>query len=252
MNDPGKAVVIEDDADVRKLVDAVLTESGFEVLSVATGREGVEVVRSSDPTVVTLDIGLPDIDGYEVLRRLREFSNCYVIMLTARAEELDTLTGLQTGADDFLTKPFRPRELRARVGAMMRRPRNGSKSQPDGDDGGSAVGANITLKYSGLSLNPETRSVELAGSDLNLTRSEFDILHELLRSRGAVRTKADLVRIVRGEYYREEAYISEADERAVEVHVGNLRRKLGQDPGGHRWLHTVRGVGYRLVADPPL
>lgn len=119
MNDSGIAVVIEDDADVRNLMEAILTQSGFEVHSAATGREGVELARTSAPTVVTLDIGLPDIDGHVVLRRIRGFSDCYIIMVTGRTDEVDTLTGLQGGADDFLTKPFRPRELRARVEAMQ-------------------------------------------------------------------------------------------------------------------------------------
>lgn len=248
MNDPGAAVVIEDDADVRNLVEAVLTESGFEVHFASTGREGMEIIQNTRPTVVTLDIGLPDIDGYEVLRRIRALSDCYVIMLTARADELDTLTGLQGGADDFLTKPFRPRELRARVTAMLRRPRSGAAPASAADDTNRPSPPGI-FRFDELTLNPHTRTAELAGEELNLTRSEFDILHELMRSAGAVRTKADLVRTVRGEYYSEDAYISEADERAVEVHVGNLRRKLGQDSRESRWLHTVRGVGYRLVAE---
>ena len=123
MTDLGVAVVVEDDEDVRNLVEAVLSQAGFEVHSAAGGREGVDVVRAREASVVTLDVGLPDIDGFEVLRRIRQFSDAYVVMLTARTDELDTLTAFHTGADDFLAKPFRPRELRARVGAMMRRPR---------------------------------------------------------------------------------------------------------------------------------
>src|SRR6478609_4883573 len=123
MTDLGVAVVVEDDEDVRNLVEAVLSQAGFEVHSAAGGREGVDAVRDLEANVVTLDVGLPDIDGFEVLRRIRQFSDAYVVMLTARTDELDTLTAFHTGADDFLAKPFRPRELRARVGAMMRRPR---------------------------------------------------------------------------------------------------------------------------------
>ena len=123
MTDLGVAVVVEDDEDVRNLVEAVLSQAGFDVHGAASGREGVEVVRSQKASVVTLDMGLHDIDGFEVLRRIRQFSDAYVVMLTARTDELDTLTALHTGADDFMTKPFRPRELRARVAAMMRRPR---------------------------------------------------------------------------------------------------------------------------------
>lgn len=249
MTDLGVAVVVEDDADVRNLVEAVLRQAGFEVHSAAEGREGVDVVRREDASVVTLDVGLPDIDGFEVLRRIRQFSDAYVVMLTARTDELDTLTALHTGADDFLTKPFRPRELRARVAAMMRRPRSGG--QPAASQAPAPVTAapapDNVLHHNGLALNPDMRSVTVDGEPLALTRSEFDLLHALLRAAGAVKSKTDLVRVVRGEYYRADAYISESDERAVEVHVGNLRRKLQEDPGQPRWLQTVRGVGYRLA-----
>ena len=249
MTDLGVAVVVEDDADVRNLVEAVLRQAGFEVHSASEGREGVDVVRREDAQVVTLDVGLPDIDGFEVLRRIRQFSDAYVVMLTARTDELDTLTALHTGADDFLTKPFRPRELRARVAAMMRRPRR--------DTGGAmaatapAPAPDNVLRHNGLSLNPEMRSVTVDGEPLSLTRSEFDLLHALLKGAGAVRSKTDLVRVVRGEYYRADAYISDSDERAVEVHIGNLRRKLGEDAVQPRWLQTVRGVGYRLAPAQP-
>lgn len=251
MTDLGVAVVVEDDADVRNLVEGVLRQAGFEVHSAAEGREGVDVVRQRDASVVTLDVGLPDIDGFEVLRRIRQFSDAYIVMLTARTDELDTLTALHTGADDFLTKPFRPRELRARVAAMMRRPRRpgqvapGSAAQRPQSD---AAPDNV-LRHNGLALNPDMRSVAVDGEALALTRSEFDLLHALLKGAGAVRSKTELVRVVRGEYYRADAYISESDERAVEVHIGNLRRKLQEDPVQPRWLQTVRGVGYRLAPE---
>ncbi|MGO4490767.1 response regulator transcription factor [Arthrobacter sp. 2YAF22_2] len=254
MSDMGVAVVVEDDADVRNLVEAVLRQSGFEVHSASEGREGVDVVRQREANVVTLDVGLPDIDGYEVLRRIRQFSDAYIVMLTARTDELDTLTALHTGADDFLTKPFRPRELRARVAAMMRRPRhegqragNPAAAQP----AGVAPASDNVLRHNGLALNPDSRSVTVDGGPLALTRSEFELLHALLLGAGAVKSKAELVRVVRGEYYRADAYISESDERAVEVHIGNLRRKLREDPVQPRWLQTVRGVGYRLAPARP-
>lgn len=169
-------------------------------------------------------------------------------MLTARTDELDTLTALHTGADDFMTKPFRPRELRARVAAMMRRPRLDTQSG-SAQPGVSATPApqDSVLRHNGLALNPDSRTVTVDGAPASLTRSEFDLLHALLKGAGAVRSKADLVRVVRGEYYRADAYIGESDERAVEVHIGNLRRKLREDPLRPRWLQTVRGVGYRLA-----
>lgn len=254
MADPGIAVVIEDDLDVRNLLSTVLTQSGFTVQAAADGRSGVEAVKEHNPTLVTLDVGLPDIDGYEVLRRIRGFSDCYVIMLTAHDEEIDTLTALQAGADDYVTKPFRPRELRARIAAMLRRPRSGPPSEkptttaaPPVEEAAPPARPDSLLRHNGLVLDKDTRTVSVRGEELVLTRSEFDLLHELLRSAGAVRTKGDLVRVVRGQYYRTDTYISEADERAIEVHIGNLRRKLGEDPRSPRWLMTVRGVGYRLV-----
>ena len=254
MSDPGVAVVIEDDADVRNLVGAVLRQSGFDVQVAPNGRAGVEMVRTHDATVVTVDVGLPDIDGYEVLRRIRDFSNCYVVMLTSRGDELDTLTALQSGADDYLTKPFRPRELRARIAAMLRRPR--AVPEPAAEGPGPTtpsaapapvIAASPVFEHNGLALNASARTVVVDGRDLPLTRSEFDLLNEMLRSSGAVRTKADLVRVVRGDYYGEDTYISDSDERAIEVHIGNLRRKLDEDPKNPRWLQTVRGVGYRLT-----
>ncbi|MFP5312692.1 MAG: response regulator transcription factor, partial [Actinomycetes bacterium] len=228
MDDLGIAVVIEDDADVRNLLEGVLTQAGFDVHTAVDGRTGVDVVRSQQASVVTLDIGLPDIDGFEVLRRIRTFSNAYVVMLTGRTEEPDLLSALNTGADDYIAKPFRPRELRARVAAMMRRPRHEATGQkPSAPSWGQAAAAQPepgVLHHNGLLLNHRTRTVEVKGEPLGLTRSEFDLLHVLLKGGGAVCTRADLVRAVRGEYYDRETYISEADERAVEVHVGNLRR----------------------------
>jgi len=254
VGDLGVAVVIEDDVDVRNLLDAVLQQAGFEVHSAGTGRDGVDVARQRQANVITLDVGLPDIDGFEVLRRIRQFSDAYIVMLTGRDEELDTITALQGGADDYIVKPFRPRELRARITAMLRRPRVAGEAaaSPAAEAGSSGAATTASrrgtvLHHNGLALDTETRTVALRGTPLGLTRSEFDLLHELLRGTGAVRTRADLVRVVRGEFYREDTYISEADERAVEVHIGNLRRKLREDPQDPRWLVTVRGVGYRLA-----
>jgi DNA-binding response OmpR family regulator len=297
VNGLGVALVVEDDDDVRGLLEDVLRHAGFEVRSAATGQAGAELARSEHPTVVTLDVGLPDIDGFEVLRRIRAGSDAYVVMLTASDEESDALFALQSGADDYLTKPFRPRELRARIGAMLRRPRAASGSQrppaagphassgngPGGNGaashgvGGHTPGANgvphhgsgtnasagngtghrgmwgheplpgdHVLRNGALALDPRTRMAAVAGAELELTRSEFDLLHSLLRAGGRVLTRAELVRVARGDRFRDDSYVSEADERAVEVHLGNLRRKLGDDPRAPRWLMTVRGVGYRL------
>lgn len=252
MGDLGVAVVIEDDLDVRGLVEGVLLQAGFAVHTAVNGRQGVDTVRERNPDVVTVDVGLPDIDGFEVLRRIRLFSNAYVVMLTGRTEEPDLLAALQGGADDYITKPFRPREMRARIAAMMRRPRSAGAAEDQAPQSlppaPLAVTGGPVLAHNGLTLNPRTRTAALAGVPLELTKSEFDLLRELLRASGNVLSRADLVRAVRGDNYPKGAYISEADERAVEVHIGNLRRKLRDDPEAPRWLQTVRGAGYRLAA----
>lgn len=258
MSDLGLAVVIEDDTDMRNLLEGVLLQAGFEVHTAAGGREGVQVVRDTNPDIVTLDVGLPDIDGFEVLRRIRRFSNAYIVMLTGRSEEADMLNALQAGADDYITKPFRPREMRARIMAVMRRPRmccDGGQTPPPSE---APVPENVpekapengqpVLTHNGLSLDCRSRTATVDGIELALTRSEFDLLLELLRGAGAVRSKAELVRAVRGSYYAEDTVIGAADERAVEVHITNLRRKLRDDVESPRWLQTVRGVGYRLAS----
>lgn len=130
MRIPRVAVIVEDDQDIRELISVILNQSGFEVHAASTGANGVDAVRANNPAVVTLDLGLPDIDGFEVARQIRLFSDAHVIMLTGRINEMDTLLALETGADDHLTKPFRPRELRARISAMMRRPRFAGEGPP--------------------------------------------------------------------------------------------------------------------------
>lgn len=255
------AVVIEDDSDIRGLVETVLRQAGFEVTSTASGTEGVELVRAKKPTIVTLDIGLIDIDGLEVARRIRLFTDCYIVMLTAQSDEADLLFGLESGADDYVIKPFRPRELRARIEAMLRRPRGSDQFETDAARPVLAPeGTETTPKatpeapaddesvfaHNGLVLNADTRTVVLDGLELELTRTEFDLLRSLLHSKRRVRSKADLVRELRDEAYIANDFVSEAEERSIEVHFANLRRKLSDDPKRPRWVETVRGVGYRL------
>jgi two-component system OmpR family response regulator len=253
MSEARVGLVIEDDQDIRELVRTVLAQAGFDVTVAGSGSEGVKAARALNPDVITLDLGLPDIDGFEVSRQIREFSDAYIVMLTARAEELDTLIGLESGADDYLTKPFRPRELRARIAAMMRRPRlqpdAAESALPASDGPADAVtgGGNGHYSHNGLDLSYASRSVAVDGHELNLTRTEFELLYALLEAGRTVRTKSDLVRRLRDEDYDVGSYISEADERSVEVHMGNLRKKLGDSPQQPRWLQTVRGVGYRLA-----
>lgn len=261
------AVIVEDDQDIRELISVILGQAGFDVYTASNGADGVEAVRKHNPAIVTLDLGLPDMDGFEVARRVRLFSDTYIIMLTGRADEMDTLLGLETGADDYLTKPFRPRELRARISAMMRRPRLGAPDAagtpvPDAAPEMEPVteaspvtapvetavvddGAPRTIN--GLVLNDGDRTAEVDGTELELTRTEFDLLHALVDGGKQVRSKSDLVRWLRGEEYDVGTYISAADERTIEVHMTNLRRKMGDNPRDPRWIKTVRGVGYRLV-----
>jgi two-component system OmpR family response regulator len=255
MSEARVGLVIEDDQDIRELVRTVLSQAGFQVTVAASGAEGVLAAKNLNPDVITLDLGLPDIDGFEVSRQIREFSDAYIVMLTARADELDTLIGLESGADDYLTKPFRPRELRARVAAMMRRPRLVPDPAPQSGvaeaapEAGKATKGSGNSSHNGLALSYASRSVAVDGQELNLTRTEFELLYALLEAGRTVRTKSDLVRRLRDEDYDVGSYISEADERSVEVHMGNLRKKLGDSPQRPRWLQTVRGVGYRLAPE---
>jgi DNA-binding response OmpR family regulator len=242
------AVVIEDEEDIRSLLSAVLAQAGFTVHGAGTGEDGLELVIRHQPLVTTLDVNMPGMDGFETAKRIRAVSGTYIVMLSARTEEIDALQGLEAGADDYVAKPFRPRELRARIDAMLRRPRQhiATPSAPPP----AVVGAPTAgwLEHQGVRLNPETRIVTVDGADLDLTRSEFDILADLLGSGRRVRAKSDLAMMLRGEQYTGVEFVSDSDARAIEVHVANLRRKLGESPASPRWIETVRGVGYRLTA----
>ncbi len=263
MTEPARrtAVIIEDDADVRNLLEAVLQQAGFHTFASVDGLTGIDLVREHGPVLTTLDVNLPGIDGFEVSRRIRSFSPTYIIMLSARQEEIDTLMGLDAGADDYLTKPFRPRELRARVEAMLRR-----YQQPAGVDGaapalpGSATSPaspqpvapvstdesseGAWLVHNGLRLHAEMRLVELDGRSLALTRTEFDLLVAIMLRRRRVISKNELAEEVRPDL---NGYVTEADRRSVETHLANLRRKLTDSVTAPRFIETVRGVGYRLT-----
>ena len=273
--DKDVAVVIEDGEDIRELLAQVLTQAGFTVHAASDGVTGVDLVRRHDPVVVTIDVNMPGIDGFEAARQIRNSSSAYIVMITARGDEIDTLQGLQTGADDYIVKPFRPRELRARIEAMMRRPRELQVPHPSAPRPSAphptvptSVGAaqqqlHLTgplpwvdagaaetswLEHRGLRVEPDARVVELEGEELELTRSEFDILRMLLGSGRRVVSKLQLASMLRGERGERDQYLSEHDARAIEVHVANLRRKLGESPADPRWIETVRGVGYRRTA----
>jgi len=244
------AVVIEDEEDIRSLLSTVLANAGFTVHGAATGAEGLRLVRDHEPLVTTLDINMPGMDGFETAKRIRTFSSTYIVMLSARTEEIDALQGLEAGADDYIAKPFRPRELRARIDAMLRRPRHRVDAAPTAGAEPSAdpPAGSTWLEHKGVRLNRDMRIATLNGQDLELTRSEFDILADLLAAGRRVRGKSDLALMLRGERYTGVEYVSDSDARAIEVHVANLRRKLGESPANPQWIETVRGVGYRLTA----
>lgn len=257
MSDRRVAVVIEDDEDIRGLLEAVLLQSGFDVHSTESGVKGVELVESHNPDLVTLDLGLPDIDGFETARRIRTISDAHIIMLTARTDEIDTILGLEAGADEYVTKPFKPRELRARVDAIMRRRNSQTQAKNEAlallEEPQSATRPgqpedDLVHSLNGLILNPSTYTVEVDGDAKSITPTEFTLLDVLLGSNGHIRTKTELVRRLRDEASDSGTYVSSADERSVEVHMGNLRRKLGDSAQEPRWIETVRGVGYRSAA----
>lgn len=295
VDERGAAVVVEDDADIRTLLAGLLTQSGFDVHQASTGTDGVRAVVEHNPVIVTVDLGLPDIDGFEVARRIRRVTDAYILMLTARTEEIDTLMGLDAGADDYITKPFRPRELRARIEAMLRRPRvqnqvpGGSNQDawsshtgqrpftpgsPDPAPGRQSPAASpvsaatavptpfsastaseaaheeLSFSLDGLQLFPNLYRVTVDGDEIQLTPTEFILLRTLLTSRRMVRSKAQLFRTLRDEGPDAGTFVSDADERTIEVHMGNLRRKLGDDPRSPRWVETLRGVGYRSAGLP--
>jgi len=230
LRDAKKALVVEDDPDIRELLSFTLAQMGFAVHRASDGRSAVEAVRELDPDLVTLDLGLPSLDGVEICRRIREFSNAYVVMVTARAEEVDRLLGLEIGADDYLTKPFSPRELKARVNAMFRRPRRAAPARSE---------AGGTLHHGALVVDVDGRQVRLGDEEVGLTRTEFDLLAELMRTPARVWSREALLVAVWGDD-------PVGDTHLVEVHVGNLRRKLARAAGGARLIRTVRGVGYRM------
>lgn len=355
MSDPSMAlrtaVIVEDDPDIRHLLVEVLEAAGFSTVSVGNGIDGVRAVVSYQPLITTLDVNMPGIDGFEAARRIRAQSDTYIIMLTGLEDEADVVLGLGAGADEYIVKPFRPRELRARIDALLRRPRTqqtapaprqdsvgpsfpgarpiaqrpyepqapvpypypyegmpgmpqmpsgpampfpGYAGEQPGHPGPAAppagpgtplepiimaaqsaaqsaaeptadpnagtdlvpadqsprelVGAQV-LSHRDLQLDPDTRIVMVAGDTLDLTRTEFDLLATLMESKRRVRSKADLTLVLRGESYVTSYFVGEADKRAIEAHMTNLRRKLGDNPTNPRYIETVRGVGYRLTSE---
>ncbi len=231
MSAQAKVLVVDDERPLVELVSSYLEREGFSVLRAFDGKEALELVRDESPDLVVLDIMLPEIDGLEVCRQLRLFSDAYVLMLTARTEEIDRVVGLSVGADDYLTKPFSPRELVARVRAMLRRPRTlaGATLSPETE----------SAEFGDLRIDYGAHEVTRADEPLSLTPIEFSLLETLAARPGIVYTRDQLIARVWGhDFY--------GDEHTVDVHVSNLRRKIELDPSQPDWIETVRGVGYRF------
>ena len=223
-------LIVEDAPEYRELLVTLFADNGFDVESATDGEAAVDLARATVPEVVVLDVGLGGIDGVEVCRRLRTFSDAYVIMLTARDDEVDRLVGLSVGADDYVTKPFFPRELLARVNALMRRPRSGNGAQPP---------LPAVRRCGELELDPTATRVSLRGVELELTRIEYGLLDALTEHPQATLSRQQLLDHVWGPSWF-------GDDPVVDVHISNLRKKRGDDPRSPQYVRTVRGFGYRL------
>jgi len=227
---PGRPRIlfVEDEASIADPFSKALERAGFETVSARTAREALELAARVEPDLVLLDLTLPDGDGRDVCRELRRRSNIPILMLTARGSELDRIVGLELGADDYVVKPFSGAEVIARIRAVLRRAsQTEQRLEP--------------LVVDGLEVDPAARTTSLDGRELDLTRREFDLLVRLVRDAGRVVTREDLM----AEVWDENWFGST---KTLDVHVGWLRRKLGDDPAAPRFIHTVRGVGYRFTA----
>lgn len=225
-----KILIVDDEPDLLYTVRDYLQDSGFIVLTAGDGRQALFVNREEKPDLIVLDIMMPELSGWEASRLIRRESNVPIIMLTARDEDSDKIAALEMGVDDYLTKPFNPRELVARVRAVLRR--------TYGDTGGGFQ----LLRVKDLEINQETFEATLNGEPIDLTRSEFELLSTLMEHPGRVFTRMELLDHVHGEAFA-------AYERTIDVHVKNLRAKIEKDPRKPEYIETVYGVGYRMVRD---
>ena len=225
MPDVARVLVVDDEPKIVQLVRDYLERAGFAVSTARDGNEALMRARQERPDLIVLDLGLPGLDGLEVTRRLRRDSGVPIIMLTARHEETDKVVGLELGADDYVTKPFSPRELEARVRAVLRR-----QARPEDD----------VLRAGDLTLDVPRLRTEVSGRPVSLTATEFELLAALARQPGRVFTRAQLLDAIHGVAF-------DSYERAIDAHVKNIRRKIEPDPRAPRYLLTVYGVGYRLA-----
>jgi len=219
----GSAVVIEDDDDIRLLISAVLEQRGLQVRSAASGREGLALVEQHQPDLVTLDLGLPDIEGFEVCRRLRMISDAYVVMISASADEVDQLLGLEIGADDYITKPFSPKEVVARVRAVLRRFDQPLKKE--------------IVRVGDIVIDTAAMRLTSRNEPVVTTATEFRLIEFLASHPGRVFTRKSLLDAV----WHDTAFVTP---RIVDVYIRRLREKIERDPEKPRHIHTVRGAGY--------
>lgn len=227
-----KILVVDDNPKIVEVLQAYLESEGFEVATAADGAAAIEVAAASRPDLALLDVMLPGIDGIELTRRFQRDYNLPVILVTARTDEIDRLIGLEVGADDYISKPFSPREVVARVKAVLRRIERAE--QPRVDE---------VLRVGGLEVDLAGRSVTVDGAPADLTRTEFDLLTTLVAHPGRVYTRMQLMEAAQGDAF-------EGYERTIDAHVKNVRRKLGDDPRDPAYIQTVFGVGYKLEVRP--
>jgi len=222
-------LVVDDEPKIVELARDYLEHAGFSVMTSGDGPSAVATVGGRHPDLVVLDLGLPGMDGLDVMRAIRRDSEIPVVMLTARDDEVDKLLGLELGADDYITKPFSPRELVARVRAVLRR----TERRPEATD---------LIRVSGVSIDVPRMRVDIDGRSIELTATEFEILTTLARQPGRIFTRSQILDAVHGVAF-------ESYERAIDTHVKNIRRKLEPDPRRPRYLLTAYGVGYRFADD---
>lgn len=222
-----RVLVAEDELNIARLVRDYLHQAGFEVLEAADGNAALALARAERPDMIVLDIGLPGLDGIDVTRELRRVSDVPIIMLTARTDEVDKILGLEIGADDYMTKPFSPKELVARIRAVLRR-------------ADATLGGGELIRANGVEVDLPKRRVVRDGEEVELTATEFDLLVVLARHPGRIYSRAQLLDALHGVAF-------DSYERSVDAHVKNLRRKLEVDPRSPRLIETVYGVGYRFA-----
>lgn len=233
-----RILIVDDEPNLVELLVGYLSREGYAIATAGDGPTAVEAARALAPDLILLDVMLPGIDGVEVCRQIRRFSDAYILMLTARAEEVDKLIGLSVGADDYVTKPFSPREVVARVRVLLRRPR--ASDQGSGRGGIATMDASPPpLRLGDVVIDEAAHTVTRQGAEIALTAREFALLTTLARHPGRVFTRAQLLELVWGDAYY--------DDHVVDVHIGNLRKKLEEDAARPHYLVTVRGVGYRMA-----